>query len=160
MTSELQEYLKTIEQCLEQCYVMQELEADKRKAILSGDDDALEHAMAKQQADMMRFEVLEKERVAAQSRAGFAGTQTASELLEAMPDTADKEAVQTLITQLRDAVAELQRLNREANELAKRQLLMLQSIGGAPAQSDSPTYKAGQDRKQEWAGGRSFEENI
>lgn len=160
MTNEMQAYLDAVEKCLEQCAAMRDLELEKRNAIIHGDGEKLEHIIAQEQADMMRLDSLEKSRLMLQDHAGF-GDMSSTEILNALPQGEDKRIAEPLIRELRATVEELQKMNREAMELAKQQLLI---FGGAAAVEkageNSPTYKPGQTAKQEWAPRRSFEEKI
>ncbi len=157
MTKEMQIYLEVTRECLEQCMGMLETEKSKRKALLRRDTKELESVISGQQAKIMQLENMERKRLEAQAHAGFGG-QTASQMLDAMPEGEEKTQLQQLLAQLRETVQQLKTNNQEALKIAQAELRVYQQVGFVQEKtSNSPTYKPGRSKRADWS---SFEQKI
>ena len=124
--SAMQDYLQAVEDCAQQCVKMLEVESEKRRALMDNKGKAIEEAVKMQQAALMKLETLEARRIQLQTALGFDENCTVSEILDRLPEGADRELAQ----KLKECATELREQNRQSLELAKLDMRLIESLRG------------------------------
>ncbi|MDR1193725.1 MAG: flagellar protein FlgN [Peptococcaceae bacterium] len=161
MTAEITGFLMATRRCADQCRVMLDNEREKRQALLSDDIERLESMLQSQQAAIMRLEGLEKRRLDAQAKAGFAAM-TAGEILAAMKDGEDKEELRRQVGDMKSALEEIKQNNERALEIARNNLQMMNALnaGQEGRPENQGIYRPGQSGGPEGTTGALFEKKI
>lgn len=123
---ELKEFLSCMHACEEQCKIMLECEQAKRKALISGKEQELENVVQRQQAEIMKLQSLESQRLEQQAKMGMEGL-SASQMLKRIPEGRQKEELASCFDSLCKIAEELKFYNQKALEIAKANLQFINS---------------------------------
>jgi flagellar biosynthesis/type III secretory pathway chaperone len=158
---ELATFLTATQRCVAQCKTMLEFEQEKRQALLADDMDRLEAMLQSQQAAIMKLESLEKQRLAAQERAGY-DHMTAAEILAVLQEGPEKQELAQQTAELRETLAGIRYHNEKALEITRANLQMINTLatGQEQKQQQPGIYRPGQDGGAKWQSGSSFEKKI
>ena len=128
--SVMQDYLQAVDDCAQQCVKMLEVESEKRRALMNNEGKNIEAAVKTQQAALMKLETLEARRIQLQTALGFDENCTVSEILDRLPEGADRERLRELAQKLKECATELREQNRQSLELAKLDMRLIESLRG------------------------------
>lgn len=160
MSNGMKSYLVSLHKTIDQCSLMVDLEQQKRQALLSNNINLLENMLQSQQAEMMKLESLEKQRVSMQEAAGF-GEMTGSEILAKLAEGPEKEEFSRAFSELKNTAEELKNFNKQALDIAKESLKMYSRLTpGIETPEKNLVYKADHRTGAKWGSGSTFEEKI
>ena len=155
----LEAYISVTQKTVEQICDMIEIEREKRQALLNQNMEALDGVLQRQQAMLMQTENLERKRIALQAAAGFEGL-TASEVLEKLPESAEKVELKLIFAQLKDKSELLKELNQTALDIANNNLNIYERVTHDVQEKARGTYRPDGRKGTGKASGASFEEKI
>lgn len=141
MNSQINEYIELLKKYTEVCHTQLESEQEKREALMSGNGNAVEAVLKKQQAVILQINLHEKKRIEIQDAMGCS-FMTSSELLDTISDDDEgKSELFKLLKDLNDTATLIKLHNEMSMTIADGTLKMYDELLDKPSTiSSSNTY--------------------
>ncbi|MEG0018875.1 MAG: flagellar export chaperone FlgN [Hydrogenoanaerobacterium sp.] len=132
-------------------------ETEKVRALISNELPRIEHAISVAQANAMKLENMEQQRIKLQERAGCGG-KTFSEIIENAPDE-EKERLRVLFLRIQGSVEDIKQRNEKSVDIASANMRRL-NIELEPRSTDTTPASAYMRVKENKGSGPMLETKV